>query len=63
MKRLGVFQNENRRSLTGTIPYPEREQDGNRFLLQLSRLTKVKCPAKICVFSPAFQLQMSSPAE
>lgn len=63
MKRLGVFQNENRRSLTGTMPYPEREQDGNRFLLQLSRLTKVKCPAKTCAFSPALQLQMSNPAE
>lgn len=63
MKRLAIFQDENSRSLTGTIPYPEREQDGNRFLLQLSRLTKVKCPVKICVFSPAFQLQMSNPAE
>lgn len=63
MKRLVIFQNENRRSLTGTMPYPEREQDGNRFLLQLSCLTKVKCPAKTCAFSPALQLQMSSPAE
>ena len=63
MKRLGVFQNENSRSLTGTMPYSEREQDGNRFLLQLSRLTKVKCPAKTCAFSPALQLQMSNPAE
>lgn len=63
MKRLVIFQNENRRSPTGTMPYPEREQDGNRFLLQLSRLTKVKCPAKTCAFSPALQLQMSNPAE
>ena len=63
MKRLVIFQNENSRSLTGTMPYPEREQNGARFLLQLSRLTKVKCPAKTCVFSPAFQLQMSNPAE
>lgn len=63
MKRLVIFQNENSRSLTGTMPYPEREQDGNRFLLQLSRLTKVKCPAKTCAFSPALQLQMSNPAE
>lgn len=63
MKRLVIFQNENSRIPTGTIPYPEREQDGNRFLLQLSRLTKVKCPAKTCAFSPALQLQMSNPAE